>query len=331
MIIKSAQADGFNLTTANSVSSSNYTAVAKTGGNITKSLASSAKDVYGEVLREGVSYRAFVLSVTSNGNMINNALSQNSSSIILSKNVTTPSVTNVKAIDVGDFGDGRDVRVSFNSAANEAGISSYVVMVVRAADVSTFNIDVANGVPSTNYTMIPKGDAIRITTLPSTAKDTRGSLISSGVPYRVFVLSIADGSTATGNALSIASNELTLVTKTLSWAGQFRETTNDGSVDTTVTATLIGSTFTNSIEVGNELQLNTHYSVSNVPTGLTVKIIKSSVDGVTIYLEGTAMNHEAEHSISNLGISFTTAAFTNAEATSITGYSKNDLEVLFGD
>ena len=39
--------------------------------------------------------------------------------------------TNVKASDVSDYGDGRDLQVSFTRAQNESNVSNYRVFVVK--------------------------------------------------------------------------------------------------------------------------------------------------------------------------------------------------------
>lgn len=47
-----------------------------------------------------------------------------------------------------------------------------------------------------------------VLTLTSSDKDITGSALRSGVAYRIFILSIADGRQATANNLSKASNEI---------------------------------------------------------------------------------------------------------------------------
>lgn len=210
MVIKSAQASAFNVAVASSITSSNYTSVVKTGSNITTILASSAKDVHGEVIRNGVAYRVFVLSVSSGGNTDSNALSAASSAITLSKNLISSPAMNVSASDINDFGDGRDLLVSFIKAADESKVSQYRILVVKSALADGFNLAAANAVHSNNYTIQAKTGGNITTILSSTARDVQGDQIRGGVAYKVFVLSESSIGNAESNALSIPSSAITL-------------------------------------------------------------------------------------------------------------------------
>ncbi|MEI0736383.1 hypothetical protein VQ056_06370 [Paenibacillus sp. JTLBN-2024] len=137
MVVKASDAPYFSLSDANNVSSSNYTSVGKTGYNITKTLASGARDVDGHSIRNGVNYRVFVLSVGSYGS---NALSSYSASITLTGNSNVYPATNVSVNDVADHGDGRDLQVSFTRAADESNLSGYRIMAVKSSDANSFNL-----------------------------------------------------------------------------------------------------------------------------------------------------------------------------------------------
>ena len=63
-------------------------------------------------------------------------------------------ISNLSVADIGDNGDGRDLRVSFNKAADESRISAYRVYVVRSANVGSFTLSAANA--SNNYTQVNK-------------------------------------------------------------------------------------------------------------------------------------------------------------------------------
>ncbi|MGF7048941.1 hypothetical protein J2T13_003449 [Paenibacillus sp. DS2015] len=208
MIVPSSYSSSFNLAAANAVSSANFTQVNKTGYNLTQILSSNARDIYGALIQNGVSYKVFVLSV-SNGSS-SNTLSSSSSAISLSLNSTIVAPTNVAASIINNFGDGRDIEVTFNKASNENYISEYRIMVVRADSYGGFTLPVANSVTSKNYTRVVKqGTNIR-QALSSTATDTSGNIITRGVSYRVFVLSVSDGRVNTVNALSAASGQVSL-------------------------------------------------------------------------------------------------------------------------
>ncbi|MGE7129662.1 stalk domain-containing protein, partial [Lysinibacillus xylanilyticus] len=208
-IVKTKDANNFSLTTANNLSSSYYTTMYKSGSNggtMTGTLSSSARDTAGESIKNGVSYTAFVLSVSSTDSAINK-LSSASSSVTLSPNtVATPVITQID--DVNDYGDGRDLRVSFNKISNESNISSYRIFVVRASNYSNFTLTKANSLSSSYYTQVNKTGYNITQVLSSGARDTDGNAIQNGVSYRVFVMAVATNSG--NNVLSSASNVITL-------------------------------------------------------------------------------------------------------------------------
>jgi len=103
-------------------------------------------------------------------------------------------------------------------------------------------------------------------------------------------------------------------------------TGGDGSISTVATVTLTNETFT----VSNAaMTLNTHYSVANVPAGLTVVVTGTGTTTATIELTGNATAHEASDSITNMRITFLNPAFTDGVASSVTGSSKNNLSITF--
>lgn len=209
MVVKTSDAGNFTLSKANNVGSANYTYVSKNGYTLSTVLNAGARDVDGATIRNGVSYRVFVLSVASNGYNLSNALSYYSSPITLSNNAVG-SVSNLNVADVSDYGDGRDLRVSFNRAADESNISHYRVMVVKSANAGSFNLSKANAVPSDRYTYISKGNYTLTGVLSAGAKDVDGAAIRNGVSYQVFVLSVGNNGYSSSNKLSYGSNVITL-------------------------------------------------------------------------------------------------------------------------
>lgn len=208
-IVKTKDANNFSLTNANNLSNYYYTTVDKTGSNdstLTRTLSSSTRDISGDYIKNGVPYTAFVLSV-SNTNLDSNKLSSASSSVTLNPNkVSTPVITQVD--DVSDFGDGRDLRVSFNKVSDESIINSYRIFVVRADNYSNFTLTKANSLSNAYYTQVNKTGYNISQVLSTGARDTDGSLLQNGVNYRVFVMAI--GNSQANNVLSSASNTITL-------------------------------------------------------------------------------------------------------------------------
>lgn len=211
LVVKASNAGKFDLAKANAVSRENYTQINK-GGNsyVTQALSSGARDVDGAAIRNGVSYRVFVLSVGSGSYAGNNALTGPSSAITLSNNYNIGAISGLDVQDVNDNNDGRDLQVSFTRASDESNISHYRVYVVKAANTGSFNASKALGVSAANYTRVDKAGSYLSFTLPYNARDVDGAAIRNGVSYRVFVLSVGYDGSASSSALSAASAAITL-------------------------------------------------------------------------------------------------------------------------
>jgi len=209
MVVKAANASTFNIDSANNVVAANYKEITPTGNNIIDTLSTTAKDVKGNPITNGVAYKVFVMSKADGTNATINSLSQPSNTITL-QSVAASTALSVVASDIADNNNGSDMKVAFTKAANENTIDKYRIMVVKAANASTFNINSANNVVAANYKEItPNGNNI-IDTLSAMGKDVNGDPIANGVAYKVFVYSKADGTNATVNSLSTASNTITL-------------------------------------------------------------------------------------------------------------------------
>ncbi|GGO00806.1 stalk domain-containing protein [Saccharibacillus kuerlensis] len=230
MVVKTRDASSFNLLTANAVAAQNYTTVPKGSATPSVTLTAQSRDTSGELLRSGVPYTVFVLGTSSTNNASNNTLSNASASVTLAATGSDVSAANVAVSDIADYGDGRDLRVTFNRATNEALVSQYRVLVVKDSKASSFNINNANAVSSANYTAVNKTGANLTQTLSSNARDTDGDPIRNGVGYRVYVLTVGAGTSTSTNVLSASSQPITLAsnysvgaaaTPVLSDAGDF--------------------------------------------------------------------------------------------------------------
>ncbi|WP_339835393.1 copper amine oxidase N-terminal domain-containing protein [Paenibacillus sp. FSL R7-0272] len=199
-VVPANNVGSFNLNAANA--SNNYTQVNKTGGNLTVTLSSNSVDTNGYRIANYNAYRVFVLSVNSNGNWSQNALSSSSAQITLTPNATVIAPTSVSATDVADNGNGSDLRVTFNRSTDENNVNHYRVFVVKNTAVGSFNLNTAlnNGF----YTYRSKSGSNQAFTLASDARATDGSLIGDNVDYRVFVLAVNNNSSQS-SALSSAS------------------------------------------------------------------------------------------------------------------------------
>ena len=212
IVLKSQDTATFDLSSANAVTLANYTPVSPTGNNIAEVLASASADKDGDPVRNGVSYNVYVLTVA-DGTLANiNALSLPSGAITL--HTITEEVSNLGVSDVDDYGDGRDLKVSFDKILNESKADHYRVMVVKSSKSASFSLAAAEGLGTGLYVKVNKTGSNIVQALGATSRDTDGDFIVENLPYKVFVLTIADGVNATLNALSSPSSEVTLTSAT---------------------------------------------------------------------------------------------------------------------
>lgn len=104
--------------------------------------------------------------------------------------------------------------------------------------------------------------------------------------------------------------------------------TNNGSISDTINLRLYSETFT--VNSGNMVQA-THYSVNNVPAGLSVQIEATSDTTAIITLPGNAINHNVIDNINNLSVTFLDVAFTGGVALNIADYNNDSLEIQYLD
>lgn len=105
---------------------------------------------------------------------------------------------------------------------------------------------------------------------------------------------------------------------------------NDGSIASTLTIGLVdvgsGEQF---VVTSGAMTQGTHYSVANVPAGLTAVVTGTGSTTATVTLSGNATNHANANDVSNLTLTFLNAAFTGGNASALVNYLDNHLEVDF--
>lgn len=212
MVVPTSYYSSFSLAEANNVSSSNYTTVSTSGSSTSQVLNSSTRDVLGASIKNGTSYRVYVLTIGSGIYWDSNVLSSASSVITLLNDSSVKAVTNLNVSDDNDYGDGRDLKVSFSHATDETYINQYRIMVVPTSYYSSFSLSDANNVSSANYTSVSTSGNSTSQVLDSSARDVRGNLIKAGISYKVYVLAVGGSNYSGPNALSGESSVITLST-----------------------------------------------------------------------------------------------------------------------
>ena len=117
------------------------------------------------------------------------------------------------------------------------------------------------------------------------------------------------------------------------WSGTtFAEAAaNNGMVTATQTVTLTSDNWNTGVANGTNLTLGTHYSVVNVPAGLTMVITKNSATQVTVSFTGTAAAHANANDVANAQITFLNAAVNSGNASGNAGLNGINLTLDFND
>lgn len=129
--------------------------------------------------------------------------------------------TNIVASDISDNGDGSDLQVTFDAAADESTVSEYRVIVMEQG----LALVDWSAVPAQLYTVVtPDGSANYSVTLTSADQYLASAGGNSVAPQPivedeamdVYIYSIADGTNATTNQIAGPSNTITLTSATSS-------------------------------------------------------------------------------------------------------------------
>ena len=130
--------------------------------------------------------------------------------------------------------------------------------------------------------------------------------------------------TSDGSAVTFISGEITLATSSFDEA-----LSNDGSVSSSISVSLVGDVFTGT--PGENFFATGKVNVINVPAGLTPSLIRNSDDQITFTLTGNATAHESSDSISNMSLVFLDAAFINAPAAMVINSTTSGLILNYLD
>jgi hypothetical protein len=206
--VRTPAAGAFDLAAAEALAADRYVTVVPDGTDPGIDFGAGGLDADGNAITGGNDYTCFVLSVADAATAIGNTLSGPSNNVVL---VTFASAAqNVNAEDFANAGDATDMRVRFDPAPDESTVTEYRVMVVDSAGAPTFDLAAAQAVGAGNYTVrVPNGVPADFF-LDAGALDVNGLPVAQGEPYAVFVLSVADGTVATEDALAGPSGIVTL-------------------------------------------------------------------------------------------------------------------------
>ena len=209
IFVKSTSAGSFNKDSASSLPTAAYYSIPPAGTNILINFSSDTLHDYSSgIISHAYSYKIFVLSVADGVHANVDALSAPSSAFLMSS--PTVPILGLQAIDFTDSGSPSDMQILFDSIHNESTIAGYRLIGVKLAECDSFNIDTANLVQTGNYIPVNCSGTNINMFLPVSAKDKDGDPIVQNTPYRFYVLTMADNIHTDKNALSLASNIISL-------------------------------------------------------------------------------------------------------------------------
>jgi len=198
----------FSPSAAMNVPTGNYKVFPKKGADFNELLPDNVKDQAGNLVKNGIQYKIYVLSVPDGVNATEPILMWNGKAfmyVITSSPAGKPLVS-----DIGDMGNGLDMKVSFTKAPDENKVGKYRIFVVKSSKAASFTIEQAKGLGPMYFYELDKTGSDQNTVLTSTTKDSDGDAVKDDVPYKVFVISLADGTYSSVNAISEASEEIIL-------------------------------------------------------------------------------------------------------------------------
>lgn len=191
------------------LSPSRYINITKTGNNPEFTVDGSKMDIQGFNLKSGTYYQVYVLSMPDGVNAVDPILSTNNKYYSFEVESSPAGKPQVK--DIGNQGNGLDVEVQFNKAADELKVGFYKVIICKSAKAAAFTIEDAKKLNPARFMDVPKTGFDLKVVLTSTFEDADGEKIKNGIKYKALVLSVADGVKSSKNILASPSDEFELV------------------------------------------------------------------------------------------------------------------------
>lgn len=188
IIVKSTNAPLFNLEDALELPDELFVSIDPVNqGTYSPMFNENTLDSDGEVIVNLRPYQVFVLSLIDipQQGFLSNA------SAVITLTTPAPSVSEIIGEDIGNWGDGRDLRVRFNKIVDESLIQEYRVFIVSYAEAEYFTLEEAANLSDDFYTVVaPTGSDPEII-LSQEDLTISGSGIHSG-GYKIFVMTVPD-------------------------------------------------------------------------------------------------------------------------------------------
>lgn len=211
--VKTAVAGSFTLGAASALTAPAYSAVAPTGGPYTITMGATGTDSDGDPIGIGVDYTLFVLSVANGTDANIDSMASAATGVTL--NVLADVAQNIVGSDIGNNAvTATDLQVDFAAASNENSVFAYRVIAVKSSAAAGFDINAASALPVSAFMPVTPSGGPYSVVFAASKTDSDGDAIANNVPYRIFIMSFADGVTANASNLAQASSDVTLVNTT---------------------------------------------------------------------------------------------------------------------
>ncbi len=256
--------------------------------------------------------------------------------------------SNLFTVDFIDPSGAAYSATTFNetAAANNGSISTSRTIILSGGE--TWNAGVANGSPLTSgvhYTVVnvPPGLTEVLTKNSSTqvtitftgnaaAHAAANSVINAQFTFLNAAVTGGNAGAVVGlNGQNLSVNFLDPNSAAFSGTTFPEAVANNGTVTATRTITLTSETWTGGVANGSPFIAGTHYTVANVPAGLTMVITKNSAGVATISFPGAAAAHANVNDVTNVQITFLNAAVASANIAGTAGINGVSLTVDFID
>ncbi|MBT3422633.1 MAG: T9SS type A sorting domain-containing protein [Bacteroidetes bacterium] len=130
--------------------------------------------------------------------------------MLTGQGIPIKTVEKLEVSDEFDFGDGRDLQISFSPPQDEIALSHYRVLVIKSSAIGSIDLLAATNVPVGNVTKVYPGTNHYSFFLNENTKDVDGECIKTGEEYVVKVLSLGRLLDNPENALSAPSAPFSL-------------------------------------------------------------------------------------------------------------------------
>jgi hypothetical protein len=225
----------------------------------------------------------------------------------------TATAANDGVINAVENNNGFEVKVSLVDTLAKTGD---VVEILRGG--SSFDVPLTKTLSDSDIT----AKSVTLTVAANTLGDDGSKSLTSTIT------DAAGNTSAQSSALTFTLNSGSAPKITYSAKQFYEKSSNDGAISNSITLSLTGATFAGD---DDSTIPSTAYTVSNLPTGLTVKLVKTSDTTATLSLTGNAATHANANDVSNLTLALKSAAFDGTDASGVTNATVNNLSINFAD